>query len=99
MMIIEQYSARSKTPLAAGKHTIEVDTKIARPGAPGTVIISVDGQEVARADVRRTVPLAFTATETFDVGIDLGSPVSINYANQRPFEFDGKINLVSVKLK
>jgi len=58
----------------------------------------VDGQEVARADVKRTVPLAFTATETFDVGADLGSPVSIKYADRRPFEFNGKINSVNVKL-
>jgi hypothetical protein len=33
-----------------------------------------------------------------DVGVDLGSPVSINYADRRPFELDGKINSVKVKL-
>jgi len=32
------------------------------------------------------------------VGVDLGSPVSINYAARRPFEFNGKINSVNVKL-
>ena len=98
MMIIERYSVKSAAPLAAGKHIIEVTTDIKHPGAPGTVTIVVDGQEVARADVKRTVPLAFTATETFDVGADLGSPVSIKYADRRPFEFNGKINSVNVKL-
>lgn len=98
MMIIERYSAKSAVPLAAGKHIIEVTTDIKKPGTPGTVTIVVDGQEVARADVKRTVPLAFTATETFDVGADLGSPVSTNYADRRPFEFNGKINSVDVKL-
>jgi arylsulfatase len=34
MMLIEQYSARSATPLAAGKHTIEVITDIKGPAAP-----------------------------------------------------------------
>ena len=97
MMIIERYSARSKKPLAPGSHTIEVSTSIEKPGAPAMVSISVDGQEVARAEVKRTVPLAFTATETFDVGIDLGSPVSKGYADRRPFEFGGKISRVSVQ--
>ncbi len=98
MMIIERYSAKSAVPLSAGKHVIEVNTDIEKPGASGMVTIVVDGQEVARADVKRTVPLAFTATETFDVGIDLGSPVSLNYSDRRPFEFSGKINAVNVKL-
>ena len=99
MMIIERYSARSKNKLAAGKHRIEVDTTIAKPGAPAVVILSVDGNEVARADVKRTVPAAFTASETFDVGVDLGSPVSIEYAERRPFSFNGHIDSVDVGLK
>jgi len=63
------------------------------------VIISVDGKEVARTTVKRTVPAAFTASETFDVGTDLGSPVSIDYFDRRPFRFDGKITAVNVRLK
>jgi len=99
MMIIERYTAKSSTSLSAGKHTIVVDTRIEKPGSPGTVAISVDGQEVAKANVKRTVPLAFTATETFDVGTDLGSPVSIEYAGRRPFAFNGIIQSVNVTLK
>jgi arylsulfatase len=99
MMIIEQYSARSATPLAAGKHKIEVVTDIRGPGQSGTVSLVVDGQEVARTELRRTVPAAFTATETFDVGVDLGSPVSLNYSDRRPFKFNGKINEVKISLK
>jgi hypothetical protein len=34
--------------------------------------------EVARTAVKRTVPAAFTASETFDVGLDLGSPVTLS---------------------
>jgi len=98
-MIIEQYSARSATPLAAGKHKIEVVTDIRGPGQSGTVSLVVDGQEVARTELRRTVPAAFTATETFDVGVDLGSPVSLNYSDRRPFKFNGKINEVKISLK
>ncbi|MGH9553439.1 MAG: sulfatase-like hydrolase/transferase, partial [Terriglobales bacterium] len=61
MMIIEDYQARTaKVP--AGKHQIVIDTKIAQPGGPADVIISIDGNEAARTTVKRTVPAAFTAT-------------------------------------
>jgi len=33
MMIIENYTARSNEKLTSGKHRIEVDTTIAKPGA------------------------------------------------------------------
>ena len=49
--------------------------------------------------VKRTVPAAFTASESFDVGIDLGSPVSLDYFDRQPFRFNGKIEKVEVSLK
>lgn len=99
MMIIEQYEARSAQPLAAGKHQIVVETAIAGPGKAGTVVLKVDGAEVGRAALQRTVPAAFTASESFDVGVDLGSTVSNDYFDRRPFEFDGKIGTVKVELR
>jgi arylsulfatase len=33
------------------------------------------------------------------VGIDLGSPVSLDYFDRRPFAFDGSIDSVEVSLK
>ena len=63
------------------------------------MVLSVDGQEVAGTTVARTVPAAFTASETFDVGVDLGSPVSLDYAERLPFAFDGTIDSVRVSLK
>ena len=99
MMEIERYTARSKDKIAAGKHKIEVDTTITKPGGAADVVLSVDDKEVGRTTVRRTVPAAFTASESFDVGIDLGSPVSLAYFDRRPFRFDGKIEGVEVKLK
>ena len=44
--------------------------------------------------VNRTVPGAFTASEKFDVGVDLGSPVSLDYATKAPFPFGGTIRQV-----
>jgi arylsulfatase len=102
MMIItlhERYTARSGEKLAPGKHRIEVDTTLAKPGAPAEVVIKVDGKKAARTTVKRTVPAAFTASETFDVGVDLGSPVSLDYFDRRPFAFTGEIKKVLVELK
>jgi len=101
MMIIERYIARSAGAVPAGKHRIEVATTLAsaKPLSPAEVVLKVDGQEVARTTVGRTVPGAFSASETFDVGVDLGSPVSIDYFDRRPFRFDGKVQKVAVELK
>ncbi len=97
MMIIEQYTARSAAPLPAGKHRIQVVTAIAGPGKPGTVTFLVDGKEVGRAQLQRTVPAAFSASETFDVGVDLGSTVALDYFERRPFAFEGTILRVAVR--
>lgn len=99
LMIIERYVAKSKNRLSSGKHTIVVDTTLTKPGDPAEVVMTIDGKEVARTTTKRTVPLAFTASETFDVGIDLGSPVSRVYHARRPFKFTGTIRHVDVKLK
>ena len=63
------------------------------------VAISVDGKEAMRVDVKRTVAGAFSASETLDVGMDLGSPVSLDYFDRAPFAFNGKIGAVTVDLK
>lgn len=99
MMIIENYSMQTKKPIPAGKHQIIVSTKISAPGKSGSVTILIDEKEAGTVELARTVPAAFSATESFDVGRDLGSPVSQRYAQRRPFEFNGKINSLTVKLK
>ncbi|NER20953.1 MAG: arylsulfatase [Symploca sp. SIO1C2] len=102
MMLLKRYKAETETDLQIedGNHTIEVKTTflIAKPLAPAKVVIKLDGQKVAKTLVKRTVPGAFTASETFDVGMDLGSPVSLDYADNAPFKFDGTINTVKVEL-
>ncbi len=98
MLIIERTKLKCPDRLSAGKHTIQVNTTITKPGAKAEVVIRVDGQEAGRTVVKRTVPVAFTASETLDVGVDLGSPVSLDYFERAPFRFDGKIRAVNVKL-
>jgi arylsulfatase len=98
MLLIERYFVETKEKLLPGKHQIEVLTTIAHPAAPATIVINVDGKQVAAGEVKRTVPAAFTASETFDVGQDLGGPVSLRYMKKAPFRFNGKIEKMKIEL-
>lgn len=98
MFIIERTDIESKEKLPAGRHHIEIRTELAKPGAPATITITADGKEIAKGVVKRTAPVAFTANETFDVGTDLGSAVSLRYHAKAPFAFNGKINSMKVDL-
>ncbi|MDQ6473099.1 arylsulfatase [Flavobacterium sp. LHD-80] len=97
MFLIENYSVTTNK-IAPGRHTIEIITKMAKPGAAATVTINIDGKQEALCNVKRTVPAAFSATETFDVGTDMGGAVSLRYHNKAPFEYDGKIYSVKINL-
>ncbi|WP_287251982.1 arylsulfatase [Moorena sp. SIO4E2] len=99
MLLLERYQAASSETIPAGHHTIEVETTIESPYSPGEVVLRVDGSEVGRTTIEQVVPGAFTASETFDVGTDLGAPVSLDYADRTPFEFDGTINTVKVAME
>lgn len=77
MMIIETYCGQSPTPLIAGKHTNKVWTGIKNPRKAGVATVSIDGKESFNVALARTVLAAFSATEFFDVGLDLGSTVSL----------------------
>lgn len=98
MFIIERYIGKSSQPLKAGSYKLTIDTQIQGPGKSGVVTVSVDGEKALTTKLKQTVPVAFTATESFDVGKDLGSPISLTYAEKRPFAFDGKIKSMHVAL-
>ena len=103
MMIIERYRPRaSNAKLDGGQAPDRGDTKMesAQPLRRPSVMLSVDGTGSRRGTtLKRTVPAAFSASETFDVGTDLGSTVSLDYFDRRPFRFEGKIEKVDVKLQ
>jgi arylsulfatase len=98
MLILERTVGRSEQRLGAGEHKIEVTETIAKPGASADVKVMVDGQPSIAVTVPRTVPGAFTASETLDVGIDLGAAVSLDYHDRAPFAFDGRIDSMRVMI-
>jgi arylsulfatase len=99
LFIVERYTVKSERRIPQGDHKIVIDTNVPRPGGPATIVLNVDGETAGSLTTKRSAPAAFTASETFDVGIDLGSPVSTSYSERRPFEFEGKIEQVRVRLK
>jgi hypothetical protein len=44
-----------------------------------------------------SAPLIFTANDCLDIGIALGSPVSLDYCDKAPFKFNGTIEQVHVR--
>ena len=68
-----------------------------KPAGPLKIVIKVNGKEAASGVVPVSAPLLFTANDCLDIGIDLGSPVSVDYFDQAPFKFNGKIDNMHVE--
>lgn len=98
-LMLRRTVLRSTQPIAPGRRRITLETReqTPQPGAGGQLRMCVDGAPVAEDVLPYTVPLAFTATETFEVGRDLGSPVSRQYAERAPFPFNGVVHDVHVE--
>src|SRR5271157_3348690 len=98
LLDLERFRWEGLSSLDAGKHTIVFDFKYDGPGLGkgGTGVLSVDGKEVARKTMPHTIPIIMTNDETFDVGIDLRTPVDLTY--DVPFRFTGKIDKLTYNL-
>lgn len=97
-MTLNRYKIASATPIPVGKVNIEVLTQYDSKErlAPATLTLMVNGKQVAQGKIERSVPGAHTASETFDVGKDLGSPVALDYYDRAPFKFNGKIDRIRI---
>lgn len=89
----------SESAIPTGKVKIEVETKYDSKErlAPATVTLRVNGKQVGQGRIERSVPAIFTASETFDVGADLGSSVALDYFDRAPFRFNGKIEKINIR--
>jgi len=85
-----------KLPAGNVKIAFEMRTPLKRAAA-GEVKFWINGKEAARGTVQRTVPAVFTASETFDVGIDTSSSVADDYVDKAPFEFEGTLKKLYFK--
>jgi arylsulfatase len=64
-------------------------------GKGGTVTLYTDGQKVGEGRVEMTQPFGFSADESFDVGMESGSPVSPDYG-PRGNAFNGEIRWLEI---
>ncbi len=96
---VAHYEVAAKDALPAGKHTVRMDFAYEGGGIGkgGTATLTVDGKEVAKGRIERTVPIRISLDEGLDVGEDTGTPVNLNY--DVPFKFAGKIEKVTIDLK
>ena len=66
------------------------------PGGKGELYIN--GKKVAEVDMPEMHISTFSLSETFDVGIDAGSPVSDKYRVKNHYPYTGKLDKVIVRL-
>jgi arylsulfatase len=97
----ESYYVEAEAELPRGE--IEVQYQFAfdggQPGAGGTGTLLVDGDQVGRGRVDKTVPFLFSADETMDVGKDTASPVTDDYPSGDANAFTGEIEWVRIDLE
>jgi arylsulfatase A-like enzyme len=98
LFIIQRTKIRAKQKLPVGRVKIEVETAYAEPkhSGPLNITMKVNDEVVATGQVPIYAPLAFTANDCLDIGIALGSPVSLDYYDKAPFKFNGTIEQVRV---
>ncbi|MGC2460311.1 MAG: arylsulfatase [Steroidobacteraceae bacterium] len=96
---LKRFTVASDKPLVPGKATIVFDFAYDGGGAGkgGTGTLFVNGEKVGQGRIEVTQCCGFSATEGADVGLNTGTPVSLDYTN--PFRFNGTIEKVTIDLK
>jgi arylsulfatase len=88
-------------PLAPGKATLRFDFAYdgGGPGKGGTGTLFVNGEKAAEGRIEHTQFGIFSADETADVGIDLGTPVVEAIGAEAKSRFTGRIPKVRVEVR
>jgi hypothetical protein len=93
----ERYRITSSESLSPGPAVVRMDFKYdGGIGKGGTASLFINDRKVGEARIDKTCPSRFGA-ETFDVGMDNGSPVSESYGP--PFAYGGTVKKVEIKIQ
>lgn len=97
------YSVVSEQPLPKGKLQVQMKYEQAPfrflvEQTGGNVELFANGKRIGQGKVDKVVPGRFSATETLDIGMDLGAPASANYREQLPYAFTGTLEDVTVEI-
>jgi arylsulfatase len=94
---LRRFKVYGDAAIPAGSHQIRMEFTYDGGGLAkgGAVTLFVDGDQAGQGRVDATQPMAFSADETADVGRDIGSSVSDDYASERSV-FTGIVNRVQI---
>jgi arylsulfatase len=98
---LERTSMTATKPLAPGKATVrfQFDYDGGGPGKGGKGTLYVNDETVAEGRIERTQAAIFSADETADVGIDLGTPVVETIGSEAKSRFTGRISKITIQVK
>jgi arylsulfatase len=98
---LQQTSVTSARKLAAGKSEVRLqfDYDGGGPGKGGSATLFINGEKVGEGRIPLTQAGIFSADETADVGIDLGTPVVEAIGAEAKSRFTGRIPKVTVQVK
>jgi arylsulfatase len=98
---LQRVSIAATKPLAPGKATIRFDFAYdgGGPGKGGKGTLFVNDEKVAEGLIAHTQAGVFSADETADVGIDLGTPVVEAIGSEEKSRFTSRIQKVTVEVR
>jgi arylsulfatase A-like enzyme len=96
---LQRFKVYGSDPVPAGEHQLRLEFAYdgGGLGKGGTVSLYLDGNQVAEGRVDATVPMAFSADETTDVGSDTGTPVTDDLAAGET-RFTGRVRWVQLDI-
>jgi len=96
---LERVKWQGKDALKPGRHSLEFDWKYdgGGLGKGGTGTLKVDGVVLDSHPMPKSLPITLMWAETFNVGIDTGTPVD-DEDYKVPFRFTGTIDKLAVRL-
>ena len=98
---LQRSSISADKPIPPGKSTIRFEFAYdgGGPGKGGAGTLLVNGEKVAQGRIEHTQAGIFSADETADVGVDLGTPVVEAIGSEAKSRFTGRIPKVTVEVK
>ncbi len=96
---LQRFKVVGTEALPAGEHQVRVEFTYdgGGIGKGGTATLYADGAKVGEGRVDATVPIAFSADETTDVGVDSATPVTDDLVEGKT-AFTGKVRWVQIDL-
>ena len=98
---LQRFSIVSDKKLPAGKSSIRFEFAYDGGGMAkgGNGTLYINDEKVGEGRIEHTQPMIFSADETADVGIDLGTPVVETIGSEKKSQFTGHIPKVTVEVK